>query len=287
MSPDASPDLTAALSQAADAITQADALLITAGAGMGIDSGLPDFRGKAGFWAAYPALGRRRLRFQELASPERFERMPELAWGFYGHRLQMYRATDPHAGFGILRRWAAAKPHGAFVFTSNVDGQFQKAGFDAGRVVECHGSLQELQCMAPCREMTWSADDVQPWVNEAECRWLGPLPQCPWCGKLARPNVLMFEDWHWIHTRSQMQRVMLDAWLERTSRPVLIELGAGSAIATVRHFGESVAKRLQVPLLRINPTEPGQRLRHMVQLPLPALAALQALDGLLASRAGT
>ena len=41
---------------AAKLIASADGLLITAGAGMGVDSGLPDFRGNEGFWKAYPAL---------------------------------------------------------------------------------------------------------------------------------------------------------------------------------------------------------------------------------------
>ncbi len=37
-------------------IEEAQAVLITAGAGMGVDSGLPDFRGDEGFWRAYPAI---------------------------------------------------------------------------------------------------------------------------------------------------------------------------------------------------------------------------------------
>src|SRR5690606_8161485 len=51
-------------SSAAQLLAQADGLLITAGAGMGIDSGLPDFRGSEGFWNAYPALGRARIQFE-------------------------------------------------------------------------------------------------------------------------------------------------------------------------------------------------------------------------------
>ena len=43
--------------RAARLITKADGLIITAGAGMGVDSGLPDFRGPQGFWRTYPALG--------------------------------------------------------------------------------------------------------------------------------------------------------------------------------------------------------------------------------------
>jgi NAD-dependent SIR2 family protein deacetylase len=52
---------------------------------------------------------------------------PELAWGFYGHRLELYRRTTPHRGFGILRRLAERSGR-FFVFTSNVDGHFQRAG---------------------------------------------------------------------------------------------------------------------------------------------------------------
>src|SRR5690606_27220249 len=91
---------------AAQWIREADGLLITAGAGMGIDSGLPDFRGKHGFWGVYPPLQHLRLNFQKIASQEALQRLPEVCWGFYGHRLDMYRRTAPHEGFHILRRWA-------------------------------------------------------------------------------------------------------------------------------------------------------------------------------------
>ena len=106
----------------AELIAQADGLLITAGASMGVDSRLPDFRGGQGFWGASPALGRARLRFEQIASPAAFESQPRLAWGFYGHRLQLYRNTVPHAGFHILRRIGERLANGCFVFTSNVDG---------------------------------------------------------------------------------------------------------------------------------------------------------------------
>jgi hypothetical protein len=99
-------DLIPDLALAADAIRRADALLITAGAGMGVDSGLPDFRGNEGFWRAYPAFAKLGLRFDELANPRWFASDPSLAWGFYGHRLNLYRTTTPHDGFAILLQWA-------------------------------------------------------------------------------------------------------------------------------------------------------------------------------------
>src|SRR5229473_7093927 len=93
------------ITKAAEAIRGAQALLIAAGAGMGVDSGLPDFRGDQGFWKAYPPYQKLGLRFTALANPEWFARDPALAWGFYGHRLNLYRATLPHEGFRILQSW--------------------------------------------------------------------------------------------------------------------------------------------------------------------------------------
>ena len=81
--------------------------------------------------AACPRLGRAGLAFEQIANPAAFARDPTLAWGFYGHRLALYRRTVPHAGFAMLQQIGAALRGGLFVFTSNVDGQFQKAGFDA------------------------------------------------------------------------------------------------------------------------------------------------------------
>lgn len=57
--------------QAARLIDEADSLIIAAGAGMGVDSGLPDFRDTQGFWQAYPALGKSGIRFERIASPDR------------------------------------------------------------------------------------------------------------------------------------------------------------------------------------------------------------------------
>src|ERR1700739_1568777 len=130
------------LHQPAIAIREADALLVTAGAGMGVDSGLPDFRGNAGLWRAYPGLAEAKRDFQSISNPRAFEDEPELAWGFYGHRLRLYRETEPHPGFAILKRWGERAERGAFVFTSNVDGHFQRAGFVEDRIEEHHGSVQ-------------------------------------------------------------------------------------------------------------------------------------------------
>ncbi len=267
---------TAQLDHAADLIRQADGLIVAAGAGIGVDSGLPDFRGNEGFWRAYPALGTARIAFTTAASPATFMENPKLAWGFYGHRLNLYRDTVPHDGFALLKSWGERMPHGYHVFTSNVDGQFQKAGFDAGRVHECHGSIHHLQCLAPCSDAIWEAREFTPEVDAEKCRLTNEPPLCPDCGGLARPNILMFGDWGWIERRSARQAERLERWLDQVERPVVIELGAGTAIPSVRHFSQEVIRR-GGRLVRINPREPDVPTRNDVGLATGALDGLSAI----------
>lgn len=260
--------------RAAALIDQADSLFITAGAGMGVDSGLPDFRGTEGFWKAYPALAQARIRFESIASPEAFETAARLAWGFYGHRLNLYRHTLPHEGFRFLAELAAQMPRGVFVFTSNVDGQFQKAGFRDSQICEVHGSIHHLQCMYGCAGDIWPATDFWPVVDEARCFLTGDLPNCPHCGGLARPNVLMFGDGGWLNFRERIQSHAMRKWLEKVERPVVIELGAGTAIPTVRIMGQSI----NAPMIRINAREAEVVRSRDISLQMGALAALRGIE---------
>lgn len=264
------------LDRAAELVAGAEALLVTAGAGMGVDSGLPDFRGDQGFWRAYPPYERLGLRFTELADPEHFSEDPEFAWGFYGHRLAMYRATVPHKGFALLREWGAGLPGGVRVFTSNVDGQFQRAGFE--QVAEAHGSIHHLQCVLPCRPEIWPADEVHVRVDEDTMRAVGGLPRCPSCGNVARPNILMFGDFAWVDERSERAERELARWRRsvQDQRLVIVELGAGSAVPTVRRYSELAAAA--GTLIRINPREPEIPRPGGVSLPLPALEALEEIN---------
>jgi len=273
-----------AVERAAVAISEAEALLITAGAGMGVDSGLPDFRGNEGFWRAYPPFRKLGVSFVDMANPTWFARDPELAWGFYGHRLGLYRTTEPHPGFQTLRRWGAGTKHGTFVFTSNVDGQFQKAGFDDERIFECHGSLHHLQCTGPCCLDIWHAGSTEISLDEETFRARPTLPECPACGALARPNVLMFGDWNWIPYRSQVQERRFSAWLERGAglRIAVVELGAGSAVPTVRLTSERVASRFGGTLIRINPREPLAP-QGQIGISAGALETLTAIDRVISS----
>lgn len=270
-----------AIRRAAELIAQADGLLVTAGAGMGVDSGLPDFRGPQGFWNAYPALGRRSLRFEEIADPAHFDTEPRLAWGFYGHRLALYRRTRPHEGFAILKRWGRQMLHGVGVFTSNVDGQFQAAGFDDALLAECHGSIHHLQCSVPCGSQVWAAAGFEPEVDELQCLLVNELPRCPHCGAVARPQILMFGDGAWLSHRSEAQRVRLQRWIDRSERLVVVELGAGTRIPSVRRFGQAALIEQRAALVRINLDAPGVPRSLDVGIAGRALETLSAIDEVL------
>lgn len=268
-------ELEAKFVAAAEAIQSADALLIGAGAGMGVDSGLPDFRGTEGFWKAYPVF--RGRAFAELSTPHWFRTDPAFAWGFFGHRLHLYRTAVPHGGFQILRRWGERCRLGYFVFTSNVDGQFQKAAFPEDRIAERHGSIHFLQCAGRCGTAIWSADAVQVDVDELTMRATSALPNCPDCSALARPNILMFNDWEWIANRCDKQMENYQSWLRRVQEAnvVAIELGAGLAIPTVRHECEFVARQL----IRINPRESATN-ADGIGIAMGALEALGRIDAI-------
>jgi NAD-dependent SIR2 family protein deacetylase len=263
--------------RAAEEVRRAGALVVTAGAGMGVDSGLPDFRGDHGFWKAYPPYERLGLSFVDAANPAHFDDDPPFGWGFYGHRTNLYRRTVPHGGFAILLGWAERFRLPTFVVTSNVDGQFQRAGFAPERVHEVHGSIHFLQCTTPCCPAIWDNDETIE-VEEATMR-ARRVPRCPRCGAVSRPNILMFGDYAWLDARSAEQRARFEGFLGevRARRLLVVELGAGTGIPTIRMTSERLGARGDAFVVRVNPREADIRPPHL-SISAGALEALAAID---------
>ncbi|MGB3398939.1 MAG: Sir2 family NAD-dependent protein deacetylase [Candidatus Deferrimicrobiaceae bacterium] len=264
----------------ADAIGRAGALIIASGAGMGVDSGLPDFRGERGFWKAYPMYERLGISFVGAANPTHFLHDPAFGWGFYGHRTHLYRQAEPHDGFRILRQWIRRFGLAHFVVTSNVDGHFQKAGFEEERVLEVHGSIHHLQCLSPCSDAIWPNREEIP-VDHRTMRALH-IPGCPRCGGVARPNILMFGDFSWLGFRTERQESLFGTFLEETGglETVVIEMGAGTAIPTIRSMSERLGRRRGVTVVRINPREPWIDKPHL-SIPDGSLSAVKKIEAML------
>ena len=143
--------------------------------------------------------------------------------------------------------------------TGNVDGEFQKVGFKDDTVFECHGSIHWLQCLENCTQDIWSSDDFKPVVDKEYCQLINDFPTCPHCGGMARPNILMFGDWHWQSQMQDEKEQKLIAWLKQVNNLAIIELGAGTAVPSVRNFGERLVNHSineSVSLLRVNIREP-------------------------------
>ncbi|KRX00953.1 hypothetical protein PPERSA_09559 [Pseudocohnilembus persalinus] len=226
-------------------IKNSKTFIITAGAGMGVDSGLPDFRGPQGFWTNYQSF-RNKFRFEECANPLFKEQHPNYFWGFYGHRLQLYREVKPHKGFQILLDFINQKQiQQHFVLTSNVDGHFQKAGFNPNNIYEFHGSINHFQCNN-CYEI-YPADGHQITYDDS-FKAQNPLPTCQLCqSDKVRPNILMFNDYDYISDRVDEQSQNFEKFRKNLYKNnnkkdliTIMEFGAGKFVSSTRNFSEEL-----------------------------------------------
>jgi len=250
---------------------------------MGVDSGLPDFRGDSGFWNAYPPYKKLNIGLSSMADPTWFRADPAFAWGFYGHRRNLYRNTVPHNGYHLLKKWADKMPAGHFIFTSNVDSAFQKTGFADKNIAECHGAIEWNQCMGLCSQGITPAGPETIEVDMETMRAVGKLPTCS-CGKALRPNIMMFGDSYWNSKRTSAQLDLFYAWLRtiKGKKLAIVECGAGVAIPSVRHASEEIGvTECGGTLIRVNPAYPQVPAGKCYGLDIGALDALTQIDALL------
>lgn len=288
-----SNDLDYNLKQAADAISSATALIFSSGAGMSVDSGLPDFRGKNGAYGkdgVHPIYKEKGLDYLDMVQPTWFDKEPHFAWGFYAQLINICRKTEPHVGYEILHQLGQKRDY--FVVTSNVDGLWQKAGFEPDKIWEVHGSVHHFQQhngLEYRKDGEWhqsgniiSADSFDLEVDTETLELVGEVPKDE-MGTLLRPNVLMFVDFGWNPKREEQQQEKFNAWREEAdlSRLVVIECGAGTAIPTIRMAGERMINSHGGQLVRINPDE--YRALTGIGIPLGAADALTRINNIIRS----
>lgn len=161
------PDIPAEL---ITALRRARRVVVLTGAGISAESGIPTFReALTGLWS--------RFHPEELATPEAFQRNPQLVWEWYVWRRHLVAQAEPNRGHQALVSMQARVPQWALI-TQNVDGLHQRAG-SAG-VIELHGSLTRYVCSAHRHPIT------------IEAPAMGMPPVCPQCGSLVRPDVVWF-----------------------------------------------------------------------------------------------
>ena len=144
--------------------------VVLTGAGISTESGIPDFRSRTGIWAQYDPM--------EYAHIDAFHRDPEKVWDFYGKRLAVLGDAEPNDGHRALAELEERGRVRAIV-TQNIDRLHERAGSRA--LVEVHGSIHTSSCLV--------CGAVVPFDEVAK---LLPVPHCPACGAVLKPDVVMF-----------------------------------------------------------------------------------------------
>jgi NAD-dependent SIR2 family protein deacetylase len=108
------------------------------------------------------------------------------------------------------------------------------------------------------------------------------VPRCPRCAGVARPNILMFGDGSWLSSRSDDQRARFEVFVDARcgSRLAVVELGAGTAIPTIRHTSERLGGSAGATVVRINVREAEIGAPHL-SIAAGAREALKRIDALL------
>jgi NAD-dependent SIR2 family protein deacetylase len=291
------------IDQAADLLLMSNTLFISSGAGLGVSSGLGTFRGiNAGVWP--PLINHPHLDFTDMSNPSWFnapqgnrpqQETANFAYAFWSYRYNAYTSAEPHRGYQIALQWSTLPQiKSSFSFTSNIDGQWIKAGWPEDRLHECHGSIHLMQCSRPCSTDVWPTGDalklnVDPITHCA----IDPLPLCARCQSLARPNVLMFNDWNFVEKRHQKHRNYYNSFVKSLKKAetklFILELGAGTAVPTVRIQSEHMFSEYisSASFVRINPSAedvsipnqcPNDSKGKALEIQLDALTALILID---------
>ncbi len=200
------------IDKATEFLKGAKSLFLLTGAGISAESGIPTFRGVDGLWKNYSAI--------DLATPEAFERNPQLVWEWYHWRQGIIVKAQPNpAHFAVAE--LEKRSDRFLLLTQNVDNLHQRAG--SKRVLELHGNIFRARCTT-CRRVveygrsensTVRHDEESELVEEHEAisrhtkiqdgiirkdntkfreepkEQSYELPRCD-CGSLLRPDVVWF-----------------------------------------------------------------------------------------------
>lgn len=247
-------------------LESADRVLIGAGAGLSTAAGLA-YSGER--FQRYFAPFIERYGMTDMYSAG-FYPFPtqEDKWAYWSQHIWMNR-FEPGATPLYRRLFEWARDRDYFVITTNVDAQFELAGFDPQRIFATQGDYGYIQCARGCHDQIYPVRSLmEEWRFDLGARSDGTfertrlsdpalVPACPVCGGRMETHLradgffVETDDWHAAQQRYQ-------AFAERTrgSRTVLLELGVGwNTPVWIRYPFENVAQMLgpdHAPLVRIN-----------------------------------
>lgn len=199
-------------------------IVILTGAGVSAESGIDTFRSEGGLWEQH--------RVEDVATPEAFERDPDLVLRFYDMRREAIQTKQPnpahHALARLDREWTRRTGGKVLIVTQNVDDLHERAG--ASRVLHMHGEHLNAWCLS-C--------DARP-------RWTGTLidrPACPRCGESTlRPDIVWF---------GEMPYRMDEIFAAIREADVFVSIGTSGAVYPAAGFVRD-ARALGIRTLELN-----------------------------------
>lgn len=156
------------IQDAAEKIAESRLTIALTGAGISVESGIPDFRSSAGLWSKYDPA--------EYATITAFRQNPEKIWDMLREMDALVSQAKPnaaHFGMGELERMGYLH----CIITQNVDNLHQAGG--AKNVIEYHGNSNTLSCLG-CGKQYLAEEKRAERVPRCECR------------RVLKPDVVFF-----------------------------------------------------------------------------------------------
>ncbi|HKZ08404.1 MAG TPA: Sir2 family NAD-dependent protein deacetylase [Methylomirabilota bacterium] len=166
------------LNHARGLVDAAQRIVVLTGAGISTESGIPDFRGPQGVWTRDPQA-------EKMATIQHYMADPDVRKRAWQSRLHSPAwAAEPNAGHrAIVVLERRGKLH--TLITQNVDGLHVKAGSDPARIVEIHGTMREVVCMACGERAPMERALARVRAGEAD-------PACRTCGGILKSATISF-----------------------------------------------------------------------------------------------
>lgn len=196
------------------------AIFILSGAGLSAESGLRTFRAADGLWEDH--------RVEDVATPEAFQRDPDLVQRFYNERRRQAAEAQPNAAHKALARLQKHHDAPVYLVTQNVDDLLERGG--AKQVIHMHGAVMDALCAA-CSH-----------------RWSAPFEMhvtdpCPSCGApKTRPDIV------WFGEIPYHMDVIQDA-IEDSD--LFVSIGTSGTVYPAAGFGQ-MARQLGIRTLELN-----------------------------------
>ncbi len=197
-------------------------MVVLSGAGISAESGLDTFRGQGGLWNKH--------RVEDVATPEAFEKNPQLVLDFYNERRKFLQEVEPNNAHLSLA--ALEKKYKVQIITQNVDDLHERAG--SSQVLHLHGELLKVRS-------TLDASLIYPWKKDLK---LGDVCEK---GAQLRPHIVWFGE----------AVPLLNQAAEYCSRAdILIVVGTSLSVYPAAGLSEITA--LGIPKYFVNPDIPAE-----------------------------